>query len=356
MRINFKPSYLIHAAAVAFILAFLFWPGARQESVKVAVAPKAMVVPRPVVSSSLAHRYQSIVRGLDISRVRADVGSLSSYKSRVAGYPGSDAAADYVQNRFKAIGLDGVKAENFDVTVPVDEGSKIVAGGRTFNLHALWPNSVRTSQLPPEGLSVHLIDAGRARLIDFDDKPVEESAALVDFNCGDEWLNAPRLGAKAVIFVEPDSTMRWEAEAKFCSVPVSIPRFWISRADAAEVRKLLKRGSGSARLFCWMPWKKVPSRNIIATIRGTDPALRDQWVVLQASYDGTSVVPSLAPSAEATCGIASLMELARLYKTRAFAPKRSVMFLATGAHFQALAGIRAFVERHIDSYAQPGPL
>ena len=104
-----------------------------------------------------------------------------------------------------------------------------------------------------------------------------------------------------------------------------------------------------------MPWKKVSSRNIVGFIR-VRPALRNEWIVAHASYDGASVVPALAPSAEATCGIAGLLELARLYKNPTFAPKRSIMFIATGAHFQGLAGMRAFMERHFDSYQTLGPV
>ena len=141
----------------------------------------------------------------------------------MAGYAGSDEAADYVEKRFREIGLAGVRTEEFKVTVPVDEGSRIVVSGREFPIHALWPNLVRTSQLPPAGLPVHIIDAGSGKLPDFDGKVVRGSAALVDFNSGAEWLNAPRLGAKVLLFVEPDSTMRSEAEAKFSAIPVSMP-------------------------------------------------------------------------------------------------------------------------------------
>ena len=43
MRIKFKPTYFIHAAVVVFILAFMLWPGARQKSLKVVVAPTVTV-------------------------------------------------------------------------------------------------------------------------------------------------------------------------------------------------------------------------------------------------------------------------------------------------------------------------
>ncbi|MEO2006183.1 MAG: M28 family peptidase, partial [Candidatus Poribacteria bacterium] len=61
-------------------------------------------------------------------------------------------------------------------------------------------------------------------------------------------------------------------------------------------------------------------------------------------YDSMSVVPSLAPGAQTTAGIASMLELARLLRQPEFRPSRSVLFLATGSHFQGLGGMRAFME------------
>ncbi len=152
MRTSFKPSYLIYAALIVLILAFLLIPGPRQQPVKAGFAPAA-AAPKPDVPPYLAARYESIARGLDMARVKTDIDALASYSSRVAGYPGSGAAADYVESRFKALGLRGVGSERFNVTIPVDEGSRLVTSGREFRLHALWPNLVRTSELPPEGLA-----------------------------------------------------------------------------------------------------------------------------------------------------------------------------------------------------------
>ncbi len=78
--------------------------------------------------------------------------ALSAYPSRIVGYPGCAKAADYVEKQFRSIGLSNVKVEKFKVTVPIDEGSKIVVNGQEFPIYALWPNLVRTSHLPPGGL------------------------------------------------------------------------------------------------------------------------------------------------------------------------------------------------------------
>ena len=333
-------------------------------------APAASTVPGPDVPVLLAERYKKIANSVDMDRVKASVTSLSSYPSRMVGYPGTEKAADYVIDQFRKVGLRGVKAENFKVTVPIDEGSKLVVNGKEFPIYGLWPNLVRTSQLPPNGLTLHLIDGKSGRLPDFDGKVVKGSAALVDFNTGTEWLNAPRLGARVLIFVEPDTTMRGECEAKFSSIPVSMPRFWISKKNAAELRAMLadfqaKNSSASqthrpqlqVKVYCKMPWEKVNAKNIVGILPGTDKKLSKQWIVFHASYDASSVVPSLAPGAESTCGISSLIELARLYANNPeLRPKRSVMFIATSGHFQGLAGMRSYMERHIDSYRSPGNL
>lgn len=357
---KFRGTNIIFLAVVLFIIALLVFgdkwirPKPAENAGKAAVAAAPAAAANPDVPVLLGDRYKAIAKSIDVSRVESSVKTLSSYPSRMVGYPGCDAAANYIEKQFKDIGLQDVKTEEFKVTVPVDEGSKLVVGNQEFPIYALWPNLVRTSHLPPEGLDVHVIDAGSGKLPDFDGKKVEGSAALIDFNSGTEWLNAPRLGARAVIFVEPSSTMRGEGEAKFSSIPVSMPRFWISKDNAAKVRELIKAGRAeTAKVFCTMPWEKVKTRNIIGVIRGTDPEFKNQWIVLHAAYDGTSVVPALAPGAESSCGMAGLLELARLYKNPQFAPKRSIMFVANSAHFQSLGGMREFMERHIDEYKTP---
>jgi len=352
---RFKGTNIIFLAVVLLIVVLLFWPNSTAKGPAKSAAPKVAVDATPPCPQLLADRYKAIAATVNGDRIKSDVISLSKYPSRMVGYPGCEKAAEYVESQFNEIGLDDIDSEDFRVTVPVDEGSKLVIDGQDIPIYALWPNLVRTSHLPPGGMDVHVIDGGGGKLPDFDGKNVTGSAALVDFNSGTEWLNAPRLGARVLLFVEPDNTMRGEGESKFSAIPVSMPRFWISKANAAKVRTLIKAGKADhAKVFCSMPWEKVRSRNIIGKIEGTDPVLKNQWIVLHASYDGTSVVPSLAPGAESTCGIAGMLELARLFKDPRFAPKRSVMFVATGAHFEGLAGMREFIERHIDSYRLPG--
>ncbi|NQT20700.1 MAG: FtsX-like permease family protein, partial [Planctomycetes bacterium] len=68
------------------------------------------------------------------------------------------------------------------------------------------------------------------------------------------------------------------------------------------------------------------------------PELRKETVIIESYYDSISAVPALAPGAESSCGIAALLEAARAFKANP--PGRTVRFLATSGHFQALVGMR----------------
>ena len=317
------------------------------------VITTCLAAEKPKVDPELAHTYETLASEVATSNLADTIRELSSHESRVVGYPGCDAAGEYVREQFEKIGLEDVKVEPFYATVPMDEGASLRADGTTYQLYPMWPNLVRTSQLPSQGIEGTLVYGGSGRLTEFDGYDIAGSIVLLEFNTGSEWLNAPRLGAKAVVFIEPDTTMRGEAEAKFISIPISIPRYWISKADAAALQALCAiRAAPQVHLQCDMRWRRKPANNITGIIRGTDPELKNQIIVIESFYDSTSVVPSLAPGAESACGIASLLELARMYKKHP--PARTIWFVATSAHFQSLQGIREYLEKHLPELEQPG--
>lgn len=309
------------------------------------------------VDEKLAQKYREHAATVDAAAMARTIKYLSTNGSRVVGYPGERKAADYVKSEFVSLfGADRVQEETFEATIPMDRGASLEAAGRKYTIHSVWPNLVRTSQLPPEGLTGQLIYAGRGDLASFNGKQVEGSIVLMDFNSGTEWMNAPRLGAKAVVFIEPTQTMRGEAEAKFISIPVTIPRFYIKRSDAAALQALaLGRKAPQATLHADMKWERVKARNFIGILPGQskDPDIAKQIIVVQGYYDGISVVPALAPSAEGAGSMAGLLQTARTFKK--LGNQRTMWFVATTGHYQGLQGIRELVNNHIDKWQVPGP-
>jgi hypothetical protein len=284
--------------------------------------------------------------GADVDGIRATVEFMASVGSRISGYPGSDLAADYVADAFVAAGVQQVTVEDYPLTVPMDLGGELTLAstGEPFRLAGLWPNHVRTTTVPPGGIGAHLIHGGRGRLAELNGREIAGSIVLLDFNSGNRWLELAALGACAVIFVEPEGTSWREANAKFVSIPLDIPRFWIDADAGARLRALVGDGQLDVRLQSRMDWVSRRGRNVWGVVPGRDPELREQTILVQAYYDGISIVPSLAPSAETASSIAALLELARHLGQHP--PARTVVLVATGAHFLAQRGIVDFLDRH----------
>ncbi|MCD6359575.1 MAG: M28 family peptidase [Armatimonadetes bacterium] len=297
--------------------------------------------------------YEAAAFSIDETEMADLMNDLTGLGSRVTGYPGNEQAARLIEDGFRKLGLE-VRTEEFPVVVPVAEPdahgwpASITADntGRSFKLLPIWPNLVRTPQTPPGGISGNLIYAHSGTLRSFNGLEVADSITMVDFNCEADWFNGPLLGTKAVLFIEPNETIRGEAEQKFLSIPVDIPRFWIPKETADYFLGLLHSvDQVPITVQCDMKWKRVTGRNIIAKLPGSDPRLARQQVVIQAYYDSISVTPDQAPGAENSCSIAALMQMAKVLTRQR--PKRTVVFLATSGHFQALAGTKAFIREYI---------
>ena len=292
--------------------------------------------------------FDELAEAAPVERLRQTLGYFAGLGSRVAGYPGADEAARFVQDNFRQIGLDDITIHEYDVSVPIDKGGYIEVAGTAekIPLYGIWPNLVRTSTLPEGGLSTQLVDAGQGDYADMDGLDIEGAAVLMDFNTGDAWLNAAYLGASAVVFIEPDSTMYLEGEKKFLSMPLDLPRFWIGKEQGQALRdRIGKDGAQPVHLEYRKDWERRSAWNVMGTIPGYDPLLKEDVVVLEGYYDAMSVVPALAPGAEQAASATALLELARYFRDNP--PARTVVFLATSAHHLGMRGVDDFIQRYL---------
>jgi Peptidase family M28 len=90
----------------------------------------------------------------------------------------------------------------------------------------------------------------------------------------------------------------------------------------------------------------VIGRNVGALLPGSDPSLRDQYVILSAHYDhlgtrGPVVYPGADDNAS---GVAMLLEVARSVVEGKERPRRSLMFVSFDLEEAGLFGSRYFVE------------
>lgn len=90
---------------------------------------------------------------------------------------------------------------------------------------------------------------------------------------------------------------------------------------------------------------QVQGRNVGAVLRGSDPALRDQWVIVSAHFDhlgkkGDVVYPGADDNAS---GVAMMLEVARSLSSAPKPFRRSLMFVGFDLEEVGLFGSRYFV-------------
>ena len=90
----------------------------------------------------------------------------------------------------------------------------------------------------------------------------------------------------------------------------------------------------------------IVGRNVGARLVGSDPALRDEWVIISAHFDHLGVREGvLYPGADDNAsGVAMLLEVARGFAGKPERPRRSVMFVGFDLEESALFGSRYFVD------------
>ena len=277
--------------------------------------------------------YRKIIGQFSADRLKAGLEAMSS-ASRLGGP--RDSALRWVLGPDCLGALGEVRSEPFVVTIPNPASrGRLTMGTDTLELFPFWPNGVRTSKCNVSG---RIIYGGKGRTQDFDGKDVAGSIVVIEFESSFGWLNAAKLGAKAIVFIEPANATRGEIETKWSEVPTNVPRFWAPAAQGASLR----HAAGEARLTCDQDWQDFGTANYMATLRSSDPEMGDEWIVVAAYVDGGSGVPGIAPAADQAATAAALGSLINHFKANP--PKRSVLFLATSAHFQAMQGMREFLD------------
>jgi len=308
----------------------------------------------------------AISKQFDVGRMKRLVERMSALGSRAPGYPGNAKAVEMLLEEFRRpeLGLTDVGTQRFELPMPIDRGSHLVVGPpdgptRRIKLEPVWPNLVRTStcRVPDSDdgkARAPLIYVASGELANYNGLDVWGAVVLMDFNSGVRWLDAVNLGAKAVIFIEPEAALRGEASEKHLRAPLNMPRFWVDRETGRALVEECKRATGRAlecRLASQVVWERVIAENVYGILKGTEgPPTKEpkkgeegqELIIFGSHLDSVSTVPSLAPGAEGATGAAMLLELARIYAKNP--PKKDTVFLLTNAHYMNLKGMRFFYD------------
>jgi len=347
-------------------------------------AAPAPTTPPPTEAAPAPAAIDAAEATITAEDARAHVAFLASdeLRGRDTPSPGLERAADYIAERFRALGLepagdDGSYMQRYPITeVTLDtiaarltldgaEGTALVYGTDFFVFPA-----------PADSVAAEAVFLGPMRALMDPPPAVEGRIAIVvlDLQAGTDFLVAPRraadAGARGVLYVLPGlvppvAVRQIAVAAREQAFDLPLPTFGVTWANAQALLEAggLERSAlgapppepahlaGTLRMVA--PASRTEARvpNVAGIVRGSDPELRDEYVVLTAHFDHVGVG---APNAQGdsiyngadddASGTAVVLEVAEALAALAEPPARSVLFLAVSGEEKGLLGSRWFAE------------
>ncbi len=264
-----------------------------------------------------------------------DLEKFCEFRNRLAGSKNAEAASLHVFDRLKQIGADEVVLQKFPSvqTNPGKAELKLEGSAKKLTLYPLRPNGIITSTTTPEGISGHIIKAGKGTLHEYQDRKVKDSIVVLDYNSGANWLTAFRMGASAVVFTRGSNCE--SGQSLYSYATVNLPRFFFE-GDPQEIVD-----GAQATVFSEHSWSPSIGNNVIALIRGTDPVFdmnAEEAIVIATHLDSFGEVPDISPGARGAANMAGLLEAAEiLLKNR---PRRHIILAFIDNQARGHEGVR----------------
>lgn len=235
-----------------------------------------------------------------------DCHALTQTAHRLCGSSEFQQAAEHVGRRLKELQPDSYIEQPFATTqLKILNATLTPENGAPLTLIPMRPNGIIPPVTPQEGISAPIVHVGVGDATAFETVNVEGAIAVLDYNCGQGWVRALRLGAKGVIFTRnenADSRTPHYAESN-----VNLLRYYYP-GDPADLPK-----SGSVTIHSSVVWEPVIGRNIFAFFKGTDPVFsqsKDEVIIMAANLDSYGEVPTLSPGARGAVNCAALLQIA----------------------------------------------
>lgn len=374
---------LLAVACAALLLGIVVWragafpwqgpgPGLRNGP-----GATARQLPAESAASTLSEREQlALAESFDPEQALRTVGALSApeYAGRQTGAPGAVAAAEFIAEQFRALGLEPAGTQGYlqafdapyaEVTslpsLVVTDGSGRVhrsfALGRDFRY--LWGGRAGGGDV-----EAPVVWVGDGEGDDYELVDVKGQVAFCRTpNFAPALRQAVEHGARGLLIMA-DSDRRIVARRSYRELldrQSAIPAFWITTSvasallnDGANALDALQALDGArpltARAHLRMTLQEPPSstgRNVLALWPGADPVAKHQLLVLGAHYDhlGLDANGELYPGAnDDASGVATLIEIARSWRAAGYSPSCSVLFAAWDGEEQGLFGSTYYVQ------------
>ena len=297
-------------------------------------------------------------------------------KGRDAARPEIDMAARYIAEQFWKYGAKAVsELDNYYQTVPLRLSAPPQTGKITLGTETLTQGQ---SMLVLDGKSLEgdfeMVVAGYGLESDLEGKDLTGKIVVVRvggpeqmgpsqlFAAGREKLAlAEERGALALIEMYNLTTTPWSVLTGFLNKPqmtlgkeemaeAGIPYIWAKDLNAKLIKAIDTGEVSSAEVeIKGKVNEAINGKNVVAVIEGTDPVLKDEYVMLSAHYDHIGVG---APNAEGdsiyngardnAVGTVAVINAAKFFSEHP--PKRSILLCAWTAEEKGLLGSAHFAD------------
>lgn len=321
-----------------------------------------------VVLSSAAAGQAAEGLGSSLGITEREIAAHATYltsdelQGRQAGHRGAELAAAYIARELDSYGLEPF-SETWEFPFHVRGGASEGFGKITFGTTTVMaPNVVNAPSYSPAGVV-------RAPVVVDPSADVVHKLVAVEPE-DDERAQAAALlarGAAGVIFLRSESSLAPATPATLITFSIDMTlEERMAQLDDATRRQVLESVRLDGPVICIssslhglihryaakgdeliIEVRRVGrdrSSNVVGVLRGSDPLLRDEYVVIGAHYDHVGIINGeLHPGADDNAsGVAALLELAESLAAAQYRPRRSILVIGWGAEELKMIGSSAF--------------
>ncbi|MEN8203051.1 MAG: M28 family peptidase [Bacteroidota bacterium] len=346
-------------------------------------------------------RYEKEITTTELEEHIAYLAS-DELKGRYPGTPEDLLLGEYIATEFKKAGLDLYERsgiQNFSIATDIETGpsNHFIVDGAALDMNTDYApfsfsaSGEARSEVVFAGYGFQMDENGASwddyEALDVEEKwvmllrgvPGKQDGSSPYVNYSEDRgkaLLASDLGAAGVLFVSGSSFDPKDqlVELKGKQHPLSIPAVHISRSTADQILSAAGADSLSTLeekitsglqsvsfqtgqtvdISVDLQLKKVKTANVLASLKGSDPALRSEYVIIGAHHDhlgmGGEGTSSRAPDTIAVhygaddnaSGVAGVMEISEYMAS--LSPSRSMLFTTFGAEEMGLVGSKYLAE------------
>lgn len=304
--------------------------------------------------AKLTPEMQAVMNHISVESLRGNLSFLASdlLEGRATPSRGLDLAAEYIAAQFRRAGLEPAGDDGYFQTATLNvreqnpDGFEFTAsgGGKTIRIDPAQTSIAPEGALRIENAPVILIDSNRKIA------PEEVDGKIVVLNVRGR-VEVPQ-GAALVLFATreaPSGPQVSDPEARGSARSVvASPELLALLKNAKDVRATLHVSPAIDR--------PAKVRNVTALLRGSDPTLRDTYVMLTAHYDhigtrSTGEDRIYNGANDDGSGTVSVIEIASALATLNPHPKRSILFVTFFGEERGLLGSRYYGRHPVEPLA-----